>query len=101
MNVTTLKMDRGPALRAAEEYEQAVKSGKAYPGDEDLLAGYRALAAGKVVIDITTAFQEAGLDASGRPRLAIVRADAKRVHFRVRGSLGARFEADRCYLPDA
>jgi hypothetical protein len=52
--------------RADEEYKAAV-------------AGYAALAAGKPLLNLTDAFNHAGLGEDGRPRLAIARADRKQV----------------------
>src|SRR5687767_10121239 len=97
--VETMKMERGPALRAAEEYQRAIDSGKAFPGDEDLEAAYRAMASGRAVIDLASAMAVAGLDAGGRPRLAIARADAKKCWFHAWSSHG-RFNSGEIYIPD-
>ena len=83
MTVTQFKAEtRSQARDKADEYAEAVRSGKAHPGDEDLMLAYRAMARGKVVIDLVTAMADAGLDAAGRPRLAVCRADAKTCTFR-------------------
>ena len=43
---------------------------------------YEAIAEGGSVIHLSKSFQLAGLDETGRPRLAIARADRKQVYFR-------------------
>lgn len=78
MNVPLIEMNREEALvkidayaaqlrrRADEEYSAAV-------------AGYRALADGKRLLNLTEAINHAGLGDDGRPRLAIARADRRQV----------------------
>lgn len=78
MNVATVQMSQEEARaklqacrtqlrrRADEEYEALEK-------------GYAALAAGTPLIDVETALRDCPVDAIGRPRLAIARADRKQV----------------------
>lgn len=65
--------------RADEEYEAAER-------------GYAALAAGRPLINLTDAFEHAGLGEDHRPKLAIARADRKQVCFRRYPNL-LRFDA--------
>lgn len=57
--------------RADEEYEAAE-------------AGYKALADGKALINLSDAIRSGGLGADGRPKLAVARADRKEVRVSLR-----------------
>lgn len=81
MQVATIDEDRTAARKKYAEYLKAVKDrhSKEY---EALKNAYRELSKGKQVIDIVATMQNAGVDHLHRPRLAIVRADAKLCWFR-------------------
>ena len=84
MDLTLIEMPKEEALRHFERYRTLVKRGKRRAlAEEDaaLLAGYEALSEGKALVNINDAMRMAGLDDKGRPRLAIVRADATWVWF--------------------
>src|SRR3990167_8118773 len=70
------------AAAAFQEYRHAVRSAKmATLNSEDaqIARAYKALADGKQVLNIMEAFESAGVDALGLPRLAISRADQKTI----------------------
>lgn len=92
MNIesATMTVDRDVARRHYVNYRTAVRAGTATREDVLLYKGYRALVRGQKVIDIVAAIGGAGLDAQGRPRLAVCRADAHHVRLQVYGD-GARF----------
>ncbi len=80
MEVSTVDIDKDLAKLKYKEYLEAVKTRKAKEYNA-LRRAYRALSKGYKVIDIYKAFEDTGLGADGRPKLAIVRADAKQVYF--------------------
>jgi hypothetical protein len=92
MNIesATMTVDRRVAREHYKAYRTAVKCGKATRDDVMLYKGYRALVRGQKVIDIEAAIGAGGLDAQGRPRLAVCRADAPQVFMSVLGN-GVRF----------
>jgi hypothetical protein len=78
MELQTLNMPVADAREAFYEYRTAVRSSKtarANSEDAEIMRCYKALADGREVLDINKAFEIAGFDDSGRPRLAIARAD--------------------------
>ncbi|QDV52145.1 hypothetical protein [Gimesia fumaroli] len=81
MQVATVNENRIDARKKYAEYLKAVKDRhcKEY---EALKNAYRELSKGNQVIDIVATIQNAGVDHLNRPRLAIVRADAKLCWFR-------------------
>jgi len=87
MDLAMIEMPKEEALRHFERYRLLVKRGKRRAlAEEDaaLLAGYKALSEGKALVNLADAMHAAGLDDQQRPRLAIVRADAKWVWFHAR-----------------
>ena len=80
MNVATLSTPN--PWNAFQQYRAAVKSRY---NDEDaaLMRGYRELMRGRKVLDIIQVMRDAGVDAVGRPKLAICRADATQVQCQV------------------
>lgn len=81
MNVEQIIVSSAEAAAKAEAHAANPKADSA-----DFYAAcrqaYEAIAEGGTIIHLSRAFQLAGLDDSGRPRLAIARADRKQVHFR-------------------
>lgn len=96
MNIdnATMTVDWGVARNHYRTYQAAIKAGKATRDDVMLYKGYRALVRGQKVIDIHAAIGGAGVDANGRPRLAVCRADAPQVFMNVWGS-GVKYGSDR------
>lgn len=102
MDVPIITMDQGEAVEKREEYRAAVKADE-YPNtpegkraralDAAAAEGFKAIAAGKRVINVATALSVGGQFTEGRhrglPRLAIARADATFVRFDVYGSTGS------------
>lgn len=81
MQVATMDEDRNVARQKYAEYMKAVKE-RHSAEYEALKNGYRELSKGRQVIDLVKTMQDAGVDHNNRPRLAIVRADAKLCWFR-------------------
>lgn len=81
MNLDTLTMPKTEAKQAFIEYRRAVQE-RHSTEDEQIMRGYKALAQGKQVIELHAAFQRAGQDAQGCPRLAIARADEDAIECR-------------------
>lgn len=81
MEVATIDESRAVARLKYAEYLRAVKE-RHTAEYEALKNGYRELAKGNQVIDIVETMRRAGLDGRGRPRLAIIRADAKLCWYR-------------------
>lgn len=80
MELATINIPRHQARAAYREYKAALKQQHSTE-DEMMMRAYKAIARGEKVLNIVAAFQAAGLDEYGRPKLAIARADAQRIHF--------------------
>lgn len=81
MQVATIEEQRVIAREKYAEYLKAVKVRHSNEY-EAIKNAYRELSRGNQVIDIVATMQNAGVDHLQRPRLAIVRADAKLCWFR-------------------
>ena len=82
MQLDTIEMPVEEAKQAFHEYRRAIRSAKtAAVNSEDaqIARCYKALAQGRQVINILEAFEQAGEDERGYPRLAIARADEMRI----------------------
>src|SRR4051812_40631250 len=92
MNVesATMTLPRDQAREHFVNYRIAIKANKATRDDVTLYKAFRALVRGQKLVDLHAAIGAGGLDAQGRPRLAVCRADAPRVFMNVFGS-GVRF----------
>lgn len=90
MNVATVAIDKEVAASKYKEYVEAVKTRKSQEYNA-VRRAYRALSKGYKVIDIYKAFSDTGKDANDRPKLAIVRADAKLVYLTKQNNGAARF----------
>ena len=80
MNVSTITMPHNVAYRKMMAYRAGLKR----RSDEQwsvALEAYQALDKGTTLVDPFKAIHSAGWDEQGRPRLAIARADRKRVRF--------------------
>jgi hypothetical protein len=78
MELHRITMDPEEAKRAYRESRR--RFGAFSPEDEQVRAGYRAMARGQQLISLSAAMRKAGLDDQGLPRLAICRADAEWVY---------------------
>lgn len=94
MEVATLSANTDAEKELAKakykEYLEAVKARKSQEYNA-LRRAYRALSKGYKVIDIYKAFEDTGLGADGRPKIAIIRADAKLAYFSKERGGGGRF----------
>ncbi len=91
------QITRQDARRAFLDYRRAVGSatGERKREYEGLMRGYKAIAAGKQVIDLHGTMTTAGLQHdTAYPRLAICRADASKCFVRMGQNGSARFMAD-------
>jgi hypothetical protein len=61
------------------------------PEDRAIERAYREIASGRVLIRALESIKEAGLDELGRPKLAIIRADIKRVRLSISPHIDAEF----------
>lgn len=77
MNIQSLEVSQDAALIALREYKQhrAVYDKR----DWEIERIYRQIAKGKTIISVHDAIRRGGVDDSGRPQLAIMRADQDRV----------------------
>lgn len=74
--IAPIKMDTFAARRACREYSGALKK-KWSAADALLRTIYHRLSRGGTLLNIADAFRATGLDAQGRPKLAMMRADKK------------------------
>lgn len=81
MNVPTLTMPTDLAREKYDAYREALESREPTPEDTSILLGYKALAAGKQLLDIHQVFRACPVDATGLPRFAIGRASWKWCHY--------------------
>lgn len=82
MDVHGVTMEPEAAETAFREYRAAFMAERNRI-DGELMRGYKALAEGKRLISLTEAIQAGGVDAIGRPNIAIARADERLVEMRV------------------
>lgn len=80
MDVTTVEMPVEEAAKAFREYRAAFMAERNRI-DGELMRGYKALSEGKTLISLLDAIQKGGVDDTGRPRLAIARADEPAISF--------------------
>lgn len=76
MDLTTITLDRIEANRQVLAYRKAVKA-RQNAEDEAILKGYRALAKGHQLLNLTDALRRGGVDDRGLPRLAVMKADER------------------------
>lgn len=81
MNVPTLAMDVDVAQERYERYKAAMESRETTPEDAKILLGYKALAAGKQILDLHQVFRACPLDPQLRPMFAIGKASWEWCHF--------------------
>lgn len=101
MQLATLDDEMRGSWKAREKYAAYMKEAKVTgsPEAELLKRAYRELACGRRVIDINQTMRTAGLDALGRPRLAICRANAQYCWFDYNGGLDAVFSDNGSFNP--
>lgn len=75
MNLQTIDVDPNVARRAVADYRRAVRE-RHSKEDEQILKCYRAIVKGHRIINLHEAIRQGGVDADGRPKMAIARADA-------------------------
>lgn len=81
MNVPMLEMPADVAQRKLDEYKTALEDREPTPEDREILLGYKALAAGKQLLDLRDVFRTCPLNEKGLPKLAIARASWRWCHF--------------------
>jgi hypothetical protein len=83
MDTPTIELPKAKAREQLREYRAAVKDdiakrrSKLRAEDEAIAAGLRELARGNNLLELQGAFEAAGLDDAGLPRIAIARADGR------------------------
>jgi hypothetical protein len=75
MNVETIAVDRGEALRMWQKYQTHKHNENRI--DAEIERTYKLIAEGKILIDALAAIVNAGVNEAGQPKLAIGRADQK------------------------
>jgi hypothetical protein len=93
MDVATISMNRNEARKAFLAYRDAAAE-RGTPEDEQIMRGYRLLARGRQLINLTETMRAVGVDERGFPRLAIARADARWCFVDVSTDGSARFGSD-------
>lgn len=108
MTIDTITMDPGAARLAYREYQQAVRAERSgvrtqwKAEDVALARGYKQLAKGRALLNVTQAMRMAGLRADGYPKLAIARSDLARVYCRLSTGGGVTFRgSDTWRVPKA
>lgn len=88
MELQAIQMGEQAAREAFVEYRRAFEA-EHRREDQILMQGYKAIASGKKLIALRETINAGGVDAKGRPKLAIARADWSNVRVRVdsRGSV--------------
>jgi len=81
MDIQTITMPEKDARLAYHAYRNAVRQ-RHNEEDAAIMRGYRELLKGKRILNLHEVFRDAECDGKGRPKLAICRADQKRVWFR-------------------
>lgn len=76
MDVETISMNRNEARKAFLAYRDAAAD-RGTPEDEQIMRGYRLLAQGRTLLNLTETMRQVGVDDQGLPKMAIARADAK------------------------
>jgi hypothetical protein len=92
MNVDTLTITSQEALKKLDQY-RGIKARQRSAEDDKVEAMYRSISKGARVVNVATAFKQAGLNEKGQPRLAIARADWPTVHFHPRQEVGSSWWA--------
>lgn len=75
MDVQQIKVTRDEARVLYRKYKEHAHYST--PLDREIQRAYQLIAQGRLVIDAVQAVKDAGVDLQGRPKLALVRADAK------------------------
>lgn len=96
MNVPTLTMPTDLAREKYEQYKTALEEREQTTEDTEILLGYKALAAGKQLLNLHDVFRTCPLTDKGLPKLAVARASWKWCHFNVSGNFGV-FASSRQY----
>ncbi len=76
MNIPVMTIDKAAARKAFLEYRDAVRA-RHSKEDEAIMRGYCQMSRGKQLIDLHEVMRATGVDELNRPKLAIVRADAR------------------------
>src|ERR1700730_7739438 len=76
MDVETIQMGRKEAREAFLAYRSEVAE-RGTPEDEAIMKGYRLLAQGRMLLNLTETMRKVGVDDRGLPKLAIARAYAQ------------------------
>jgi hypothetical protein len=97
MNVATIDIEPDAAKFHYEQYKAALENREATEEDTQILLGYKALAAGKELIDLHHAFRNCPLDANGLPKFAVGRASWEWCHYCLDGNRAA-FAPSRAML---
>lgn len=90
MDVQQLKVERATARELFQKYKASREAQT--PADREIEALYRRIAQGQTVIRALESIRVAGCNAEGMPRLALARADERRIECRITAQGEATFE---------
>jgi hypothetical protein len=102
MDLTTIDLPRDEARRAVVAYRRALQEGRHQQLEAEDLAimrGYREIARGHPIISIAETIRAGGETSRLLPKLAVARADEKRVEVRRRPTGSLRFGGDLSIHP--
>jgi hypothetical protein len=94
MDVATIVMPADEARAKLDEYRAALAGRDPTDEDSGILIGYRALAAGKSLLDLHGVFRSCPVNAKGQPALAVARAHWRRCVAELKGDGSATFWQD-------
>lgn len=99
MDVPTLTMPADLAQEKYEQYKAALEEGRSNAAhsveDAEIMLGYKALAAGKQLLDLRQVFRTCPLTEAGLPKLAIARASWRWCHFDISSGFAVFASAPR------
>lgn len=91
METAALTMERSEARELYEKYQAHLHFGEAI--DREVSRAYRLLAQGKLIIKAVESVKVAGFGEDNRPKLALIRADARECYWQSRMDGSGRFSA--------
>lgn len=91
MNVPTITMPADEARELYDRYRAALAGKEPTVEDRGILLGYKALAAGRAILNLPQAVRGGGVDAEGLPKLAAARAHWRWCHLDAWSNGSGRF----------
>ena len=98
MNTPTISMQKDVARELYDQYRRSLQARGGTAEDEAVARGYKALADGKVLIDLQAALRSGGLNEKNLPRLAVARAHWQWCEFCGHSNGSVTFCKDRVFI---